>query len=119
MSVEKNVGSFPVIVNASINRICDDLGLIAFVRTKCIELSGKIAPKQLADITKPIANAIACAIVSIVNEESKRNGRVGKHLPDRIIGSVFGLNGVSVVYNKRLINSVIAGDSSKLGNITG
>ena len=116
---EVNSASFPVLVDASINKICDALGLIAFVRTKCIELSGKLAPKQLANITKPIAEGIACAIVSIVNEESKRKGRVARHLPDRIIGSVFGLKGISVVYNKRLIHSVISGDSSKLNKIVG
>lgn len=118
MSKENNE-SFPVLVNASINRISDELGLIAFVRARCIEVSGKLAQKQLAKITQPTANAIACAIVSIVNDESRRKGRVGNHLPDRIIGKVFRLNGVSVVYNKRLINSVISGDSSKLANITG
>ena len=107
---EENAGSFPVLVNASINRICDELGLIAFVRTRCIELSGTLAQKQLAKITQPIANAIACAIVSIVNDESRRKGTVDRHLPDRIIGKVYGLNGVSVVYNKRLINSVISGE---------
>ena len=116
---EVNSASFQVLVNASINQICDDLGLIAFIRTKCIELSGKLAPKQLANIAKPIADAIACAIVSIVNEESKRKGRVDRHLPDRVIGSVFGLKGISVVYNKRLIHSVISGDSAKMSKIMG
>lgn len=106
-------------MNASINRICDDLDLIAFVRTKCIELSNKLAPKQLANIAKPIADAIACAIVSIVHEESKMKGRVDRHLPDRIIGGVFGLKGISVVYNKRLVHAVISGDSSKMHRIMG
>lgn len=110
--------SFLVMVDASIHRICDDLDLIAYVRKNCIELSSKIAPKEVQSITKPIANAIASAIVSIVNEESRRKGRVDRHLPDRIIGKVFGLSGVSVVYNKRLINSVIAGNPAKLQNIT-
>jgi hypothetical protein len=86
---------------------------------KCIEMSSKIKPKQSANITKLIANATACAIVSIVHKESKRKGRVVRHLPDRIIGKVFGLNSVAVVYNKRLINSVIGGDSAKMANITG
>jgi hypothetical protein len=116
---EANSASFQVLVNASINQICDDLGLIAFIRTKSIELSDKLAPKQSADIAKPIADAIACAIVSIVNEESRRKGRVDRHLPDRIIGGVFGLKGTSLVYNKRLVYSVISGDSSKMHKIMG
>ena len=82
-------------------------------------MASKIKLKQSVDMTKPIANAIACAIVSVVHEESKRKGRVGQHLPDKIIGKVFGLNSVAVVYNKRLINSVIGGDSTKMANITG
>jgi hypothetical protein len=115
--MSENNSSFSVQVDASITHICDELGLISFVRAKCIEMSSKIKPKS-ANITKPIANAIACAIVSIVHEESKRKGRVGRHLPDRIIGKVFGLNSVAVVYNKRLINTVIGGDSAKMANIT-
>jgi hypothetical protein len=117
--MSENNSSFSVQVDASINHICDELGLISFVRAKCIEMSNKIKPKQGVNITKPIANAIACAVVSIVHEESKRKGRVGRHLPDRIIGKVFGLNGVAVVYNKHLINSVIGGDSAKIASITG
>jgi hypothetical protein len=117
--MSENSGSFSLQVDAGINHICDELGLISFVRAKCIEMSGRIKPKQGGNITKPIGNAIACAIVSIVHEESKRKGRVGKHLPDRIIGKVFGLNSVAVVYNKRLINSVLGGDSSKIANVAG
>jgi hypothetical protein len=117
--MSENSGSFSVQVDASINHICNELKLISFVRAKCIEMSGKIKPKQGVNITKPIANAIACAVVSIVHEESKRRGRVARHLPDRIIGKVFGLNSIAVVYNKHLINSVISGDSAKMAKITG
>ncbi len=117
--MSENSGSFSVQVDASINHICDELGLIAFVRAKCIELSNKIKPERAVNITTPIANAIACAIVSIVHEESKRKGRIARHLPDRIIGKVFGLNSVSVVYNKRLVNSAIGGDHAKIASITG
>lgn len=117
--MSQNKGSFSTQVDTSINHICDEVGLTSFVRAKCIEMSGKIKPKDPVEITKPIANAIACAIVSIVHEESKRKGRVAKHLPDRIVGKVFGLNSVAVVYNKRLLNSVITGDSAKMANMTG
>lgn len=114
----ENSETFPTLVNASINKICDDLDLISFVRTKCIEFSDKIAPRQLVSTTKPIANAVACAIVSVVNEDSRRKGRVERHLPDRMIGKVFGLDAVSIVYNKRLINSIVTGESLKLEKIT-
>lgn len=116
---EDTTDSFSAQVDASVNRICDELDLISFVRAKCVELASKIKPKQGVNTTKPIANAIACAIVSIVHEESLRKGRVRQHLPNKLIGKVFGLNSVSVVYNKRLINSVLAGDSAKIANITG
>lgn len=117
--MSENKGSFSVLVDASINHICDVVGLTSFVRARCIEMSGKITPKQVVNVTKPIANAIACGVVSIVHEESKRKGRVSQHLPDRIIGRVFGFNSVAVVYNKRQLNSVIAGDSAKIANIAG
>jgi hypothetical protein len=106
-------------VDAGINHICNELGLIPFVRAKCIEMSSKLNTKQGKDITKSTGNAIACAIVSIVHEESKRKGRVDRHLPDRIIGEVFGQKSVTVVYNKRLLNSVIGGDSARMTKITG
>lgn len=105
------------LVNDSINQICDQLQLSAFVRTGCIELCSRVMSGHASEITKPIGNAVACAIVSIVHEESKRKGRVSKHLPDRIVGNVFGLSSVSVVYNKRLINTAIGGNSSKLAHI--
>jgi hypothetical protein len=103
-------------LSESINRICDELRLPTFVREKCIEMSINIGPKQDFNITKPIANTIACSIVSIVHKDAHRKGRV-RHLPDKMIGAVFGLRTVVIVYNKRLINSVISGDSLKIADI--
>ena len=110
--------SFAVKVDASINHICDELKLTSFVRAKCIEMSGEVKPKQDTSVTGPVANAIACAIVSIVHGEARRKGRVAQHLPDRIIGKVFKLNSVAVVYNKRLLNSVMGGNPAKMANIS-
>lgn len=106
-----NSSSFEVKVDKSINHICDELKLTSFVRAKCIEICIKVKPKENADVSDPAANAVACAIVSIVHDEAKRNGRVDRHLPDRIIGKVFGLNSVAVVYNKRLVNTIRTGRS--------
>lgn len=102
--MSSNSSSFEVKVDESINYICDKLRLTSFVREKCIQMCIKVKPKENANVTGPVANAVACAIVSIVHEDAKRNGRVGQHLPDRIIGKVFGLTSIAVVYNKRLIN---------------
>jgi hypothetical protein len=104
-------------VDASINQICDSLKLTQFVRTECIKVSNDVTPKE--GMAQPIANAIACAIVSIVHEDAKRKGRVSQHLPDKAIGNVFGLSGVSVVYNKRLVNSVRSGNPKKMAEISG
>jgi len=97
---------FEVKVDESINNICDKLKLAAFVRAKCIELCSRVKPKENTKVSDPTANAVACAIVSIVHEDEVRNGRVDRHLPDRILGKVFGLTGTSVVYNRRLINRI-------------
>lgn len=104
-----NSSAFEVKVDEGINRICDELKLTSLVRAKCIELCAKVKPKESADVSAPAANAVACAIVSIVHDEAKRNGRVSHHLPDRIIGKIFGLTGVAVVYNKRLVNTIRTG----------
>ncbi len=100
-----STSSFEVKVDEAINQICDKLKLTAFVREKCIQMCIKLKPKENASVLGPVANAVACAIVSIVHEDAKRNGRVSQHLPDRIIGKVFGLTSIAVVYNKRLINT--------------
>ena len=107
-----NTGTFEVKVDASINHICDELDLTSFVREKCIQMCIKVKPKENANVSEPAANAVACAIVSIVHEDAKRNGRVGRHLPDRMIGKIYGLNSIAVVYNKRLINTIRTGNSN-------
>jgi len=102
-------GSYFAKVEASINKMCDELKLAPFVRAGCFDLSNEVGPKENVDIEQPVADAVACAIVSIVHEEARRNGRVARHLPDKIIGSVFGLSGNAVVYNRHLINGVRSG----------
>ena len=101
-----STSSFEVKVDESINNICDKLKLAAFVRAKCIELCTRVKPKENTKVSDPTANAVACAIVSIVHEDAVRNGRVDRHLPDRILGKIFGLTSSAVVYNKRLINRI-------------
>jgi len=82
-------------------------------------MSSIVTSNESAEMTQPIANAIACAIVSIVHEDAKRKGRVTRHLPDRMIGNVFGVSGVSVVYNKRLVNAVRSGNPKSMAEISG
>jgi hypothetical protein len=102
----ENNGSFAGMVGAGINQICNELTLTPFVRTQCIEMSNEVKPGTNVSITQPTANAIACAIVSIVHRDAQMKGRVARHLPDKMIGNVFGMTGVSVVHNRHLINSV-------------
>lgn len=102
-----SAGAFEVKVADAINHICDELKLTEFVRAKCIELCNRLKPKENAKVSDPAAKAVACAIVSIVHEEAMRHGRVDRHLPDRIIGKIFGLTSVGVVYNKRLISKIM------------
>ena len=109
---EGNRNSFELKVNESINHICDELKLTSFVREKCVEMCGAVKPKENTNLPDPVANAVGCAIVSIVHEDAKRNGRVNQHLPDRIIGKVYGLNSVAIVYNKRLINTIRTGNKN-------
>lgn len=102
-----SAGAYEVRVTSAIDHICNELKLTAFVRAKCIELCSRVKPKENAKVSDPAAKAIACAIVSIVHEEAMRHGRVDRHLPDRIVGKIFGLTSIGVVYNKRLINKIM------------
>jgi hypothetical protein len=96
---------------ASVDHICSELNLSQPVRSRCMELlnylkpgSGYGRPKQMPE---SLANAVACALVSIAHEEAWRMHRVPRHLPDRFIGGIYGLSSSAVVYNKHLISSVI------------
>ena len=105
----------PAIINkkieASIDNICLKLRLDENVKKYCIELSQYLQPiqggKGQHEIPDALANAVACALVSLAHEELWRKNRIPKHLPDKIIGGLYGLRSAAVVYNKRLINSEI------------
>ena len=102
----ENNGSFVVMVGAGIDQICNELTLTPFVRTQCMEMSNEVKPEASVSVSQLTANAIACAIVSIVHKDAQMKGRVTRHLPDKRIGSVFGMTGTSVVHNRHMVNSV-------------
>jgi hypothetical protein len=91
-------------VEASIDRICTELKLTSFVRAKCIEMSRKMAQNE-EEANSLGADAAASAIVSIAHEEARRNGRVSRHLPNRMIGKVVGMDSGSVTHSVHLFNS--------------
>lgn len=99
--------NFLVKVEASIDRMCNELKLTPFVRAKCIEMSNKRAmiQTQNTNSTSLDADGVASAIVSIVHEEARRNGRVPRHLPNKVIGNVLGMDSGTVVHNIHLYNS--------------
>lgn len=96
----------------SIDRICSELKLSQLVQSRCLELLNYLKPagddKKPEEVPASVANAVACALVSMAHEEAWRMHRVPRHLPDRFIGKIYGLSSSAVVYNKHLINSVIA-----------
>ena len=94
-------------VDASIDRMCNELKLTPFVRAKCIEMSNKRTMTQLESINSNSLDpdGTASAIVSIVHEEARRNGRVPRHLPNKIIGKIVGMDSGTVVHNIHLFNS--------------
>jgi hypothetical protein len=99
-------------VMASIDHICSELKLDQIIKSRCSELSRYLEPLHSGDrthdeIPESLANAVACALVSIAHEEAWQMHRVPKHLPDRIIGKLYGLSSSAVVYNRRLISSEI------------
>jgi len=93
-----------------------------FVRQKSIEISELAKPERRENgdeimISESLANAIACAIVSMAHQEALRSHRVSKHLPDRIIGREFELSSVAIVRNKDLIKSTIARKKAEINKI--
>jgi hypothetical protein len=99
-------------MGASIEHICTELDLPPIVKQKSIEFLNLVQPETatgggVVDVSESVANAVACAIVSMAHEELWKIHRVPRHLPDRIVGRIYGLSSATVVYNKHLISSVI------------
>lgn len=92
-------------VDAGINKLCDELKLSSFIRTKCLEMSSGMEKEGGVGLTGSEASAVACSVLSIVHEDARRRGRVEKHLPDRMIGEVFGMDSGAIVKSKHIMNS--------------
>ena len=102
---------FDTRIQVSIDHICSELKLAQLVRLRSFELSNYLKPESSdgiqSDIPESVINAVACAVVSMAHEEALRTHRVSRHLPDRIIGKLFGLSSSAVVRNKQLISLVM------------
>jgi hypothetical protein len=102
---------FDTRIQASVDHICSELKLAQLVRLRSFELSKDLKPETSdgihSDIPESVINAVACALVSMAHEEALRMHRVSRHLPDRIIGRLYGLSSSAVVRNKQLISAVI------------
>lgn len=102
---------FDTRIQARIDHIFSELKLAQLVRSRSFEFSNYLKPESgdeiNSDILGSVINAVACAVVSMAHEEALRMHRVSRHLPDRIIGRLYGLSSSAVVRNKQLISSVM------------
>ena len=100
---------FDTRIQARIDHICSELKLGQLVRSRSFEFSSYLKPESgdeiNSDILGSVINAVACAVVPMAHEEALRIHRVSRHLPDRIIGRLYGLSSSAVVRNKQLISS--------------
>lgn len=92
-------------VDQGIHELCDKLKLTPFVRARCLEMSGNMEKEGGTGLTGSPTNAVACSIVSIVHEEALRGGRVTVHLPDKMIGKVFGMDSGDIIRGKHIMNA--------------
>ncbi len=113
MREDDTIGSAAVLnqkIQTSIDHICSELELDKSISSRCAELGGYLEPIKSgtkSSMPDSVANAVACALVSLAHEEAWHQRRVLRHLPDRIIGRIYGFSSSTIVYNKRLINSQI------------
>lgn len=102
---------FDTRIQASVDHICSELKLGQLIRLRSFDLSNYLKPETSdgvhSNVPESVINAVACAVVSMAHEEALRMHRVSRHLPDRIIGRLYGLSSSSVVRNKQLISAVI------------
>jgi hypothetical protein len=68
-------------------------------------MSGEMEKQGDAGLTGSPTNAVACSIVSVVHEEAYLQGRVSRHLPDKMMGNVFGMDSADITRSKHMMNS--------------
>ena len=97
----------PENVSKDIERVCDQLRIELSVRKVALLLCDLMSKNNVFANQK--TSEVAAGILSIAHEKGLRAGRVPKHLPDRMIADVLGINATKIVFARRIANTLISG----------
>ncbi len=97
----------PENVNKEIEKACDQLRIELSVKNEALLMCDRMSKNKV--FTNQKTSEVAAGILSIAHEKGLRIGRVPKHLPDRMIADVLGIEASKIVLTRRITNTLISG----------
>ena len=94
-------------VSKDIEKVCNQLHIELSVRKEALLMCDRMSKDNVFSNQK--TSEVAGGMLSIAHEKGLRIGRVPKHLPDRMIADVLGIDATKIVFTKRITNTLISG----------
>jgi len=94
-------------VSKDIEKVCNQLRIELSVRKEALLMCDRMSKNEAFVNQK--TSEVAAGILSIAHEKGLRIGRVPKHLPDRMIADILGINATKIVFTRRIANTLISG----------
>ena len=94
-------------VSKDIEKVCDQLRIELSVRKEALLMCDRMSKNEVFANQK--TSEVAAGMLSIAHEKGLRIGRVPKHLPDKMIADVLGINATKIVFTRRITNTLISG----------
>ncbi len=93
-------------VSKDIEKVCDQLHIALSVRKEALLMCGLMSKNEVFSNQK--TSEVAGGMLSIAHENGLRIGRVPKHLPDRMIANILGINATKIVFTRGITNTLIS-----------
>lgn len=97
----------PENVSKDIAKVCDQLRIELSVRKEALLMCDHMSKNEVFANQK--TSEVAAGMLSIAHEKGLRIGRVPKHLPDKMIADVLGIDATKIVFTRRITNTLISG----------
>ena len=94
-------------VSKDIEKVCNQLHIELSVRKEALLMCDRMSKDNVFSNQK--TSEVAAGMLSIAHEKGLRIGRVPKHLPDRMIADVLGIDATKIVFTRRITNTLISG----------
>ena len=94
-------------VSKDIEKVCDQLHIALSVRKEALLMCGLMSKNEV--FSNQRTSEVAGGMLSIAHEKGLRIGRVPKHLPDKMIANILGINATKIVFTRGITNTLISG----------